>query len=75
MDINDMNLGQNDISMIMHEQSDAQDGDPNEETGLLTKELVFAKQNAKKLNLNQVLNNELPSESEYSESVQSSAVK
>ena len=52
MDINDMNLGQNDISMIMHEQSDAHEGDPNEETGLLAKELVFAKKNTKKLNLN-----------------------
>ena len=48
MDINDCNLAQNDISMILHEQSDIQDGDPNEETGLLAKELVFTKQNLKK---------------------------
>ena len=55
MDINDMNLGQNDISMIMHEQSDMNEeneGDPNEDTGLLAKELVFAKKNIKKTNLN-----------------------
>jgi hypothetical protein len=52
----------------MHEQSEMNEGDPNEDTGLLAKELVFAKKNMKKQNLNQVLNNELPSESEYSES-------
>ena len=52
-----------------------QEGDPNEDTGTLAKELIFAKQNLKKQNLNQVLNNELPSESEYSESAQNSPNK
>ena len=45
-DINDLepninNLAQNDISMILADQSDYQ-GDPSEDTGVLQKELVFA---------------------------------